>query len=159
MIITGGALLFAPFVSEQRLVIGDHAPGAQKPISVGESPISMPNGFGGATISQLPTASPFRHKHRPPRCKHLPLPTMSAFNSPLNNNETGNRREPYFVADDSGVSLDHFYIPAHYQETLKEMLVPHGMLVDRIEKLAADIARDYQGLTIHFLVVLKGSQR
>lgn len=82
---------------------------------------------------------------------------MSAFNSTLSNQETTERREPYFVADDAGVSLDHFYIPQHYEETLKEVLVPHGMLVDRIEKLAADIAKDYHGLTIHFLVVLKGN--
>lgn len=80
----------------------------------------------------------------------------AAFNSPLNNEETTQRREPYVVADDAGRSLDHFYIPAHYQETLKEMLVPHGMIVDRVEKLAYDIAEDYKGLTIHFLVVLKG---
>eukprot|EP01039_Chlorochromonas_danica_P005917 gene5917-6515_t len=81
---------------------------------------------------------------------------MAAFNSPLFTEELGTRREPYFVADDAGRSLDHYYIPAHYQETLKEMLVPHGMIVDRVEKLAYDIAQDYQGHTIHFLVVLKG---
>ncbi len=81
---------------------------------------------------------------------------MAAFNSPLFNKETADRREPYFVADDAVMDNNHFYLPQHYQETLKSMLVPHGMIVDRVEKLAADIATDYEGHTIHMLCVLKG---
>lgn len=36
------------------------------------------------------------------------------------------------------------------------MLLPHGVIVDRIEKLAADIRADLPGVTPHLLVVLKG---
>lgn len=36
------------------------------------------------------------------------------------------------------------------------MLLPHGLIVDRIEKLAADIRADLPGVTPHLLVVLKG---
>ena len=36
------------------------------------------------------------------------------------------------------------------------MLLPHGLIVDRVEKLAADIRADYPDSTPHLLVVLKG---
>ena len=36
------------------------------------------------------------------------------------------------------------------------MLLPHGLVVDRVEKLAADIRDDYPLTTPHLLVVLKG---
>lgn len=67
-----------------------------------------------------------------------------------------NRREPYFVPDDENIDLQHFYIPAHYEDTLKSLLVPHGVIHDRIEKLAHDITQDYKGQTVHILCVLKG---
>ncbi len=66
------------------------------------------------------------------------------------------RREPYFVPDDEAIPLEHFYVPAHYGGTLKSLLVPHGVVCDRIEKLAYDIIEDYKGKTIHLLCVLKG---
>ncbi len=36
------------------------------------------------------------------------------------------------------------------------MLLPHGMIIDRVEKLASDIRGDYPSSTPHLLVVLKG---
>lgn len=42
------------------------------------------------------------------------------------------------------------------QEYLDHVLLPHGMIVDRIEKLAADIRADLPDVTPHLLVVLKG---
>lgn len=33
------------------------------------------------------------------------------------------------------------------------------MIVDRVEKLAADITKDYDGVTIHLLCVLKGGSQ
>jgi hypoxanthine phosphoribosyltransferase len=35
-------------------------------------------------------------------------------------------------------------------------MIPHGQIVDRVEKLAYDISQDYAGETIHLMVVLKG---
>jgi len=66
------------------------------------------------------------------------------------------RRSPLYIEDSKSIALEHFYIPAHYQETLDSLLVPHGMIVDRVEKLAYDITMDYTGNTIHLLCVLKG---
>lgn len=74
---------------------------------------------------------------------HFELPTLA-------------RRDPFFLADDLDISTDHFYIPEHYKDTLGYLLVPHGTIVDRVEKLAYDITQDYQGNTIHLLCVLKG---
>ena len=82
---------------------------------------------------------------------------MAAFNSLLPGQDTNQtRREPFFIPDNAEVDKDHFYLPAHYQDTLKCMLVSHGMIVDRVEKLAHDISKDYEGHTIHILCVLKG---
>lgn len=66
------------------------------------------------------------------------------------------RRDPFFISDDLSMDVNHFYLPAHYTDSLQEILVPHGMIVDRVEKLAADITSDYNGHTIHLICVLKG---
>ncbi len=81
---------------------------------------------------------------------------MSKFNSELPISSQEFRREPLVIDDSHSMSLDHFVIPAHYQEHLKSIIVPHGMIVDRVEKLAGDISHDYNGHTIHLLCVLKG---
>ena len=60
------------------------------------------------------------------------------------------------IGDDQVIGLEHFYVPAHYQETLENILVPHGIISDRVQKLAYDITTDYNGNTIHLLCVLKG---
>jgi hypothetical protein len=80
---------------------------------------------------------------------------MSKFNSPLDNGPEF-RREPLFVPDDENIPLEHFYVPAHYAGTLKSLLVPYGVVSDRIEKIGHDIIQDYRGKTIHLLCVLKG---
>ncbi len=81
---------------------------------------------------------------------------MNTFNSELPTVGLEHRREPYFIEDSQAIALEHFVIPTHYQEHLKSIIVPHGMIVDRVEKLAGDIASDYNGHTIHLLCVLKG---
>jgi hypoxanthine phosphoribosyltransferase len=55
------------------------------------------------------------------------------------------------------MGLDHYYIPEHYRDTLDNILINHGTIVDRVEKLAYDITQDYNGQTIHILCVLKGN--
>lgn len=46
--------------------------------------------------------------------------------------------------------------PLLFQAYLKSVLLPHGLVLDRVEKLAADIREDYPTSTPHLLVVLKG---
>jgi hypoxanthine phosphoribosyltransferase len=81
---------------------------------------------------------------------------MSNFNSNLFEQSQKTRREPFYIEDDQALDPKHFYIPQHYQAEIQHLLVPHGMIVDRVEKLAYDIAQDYEGHTIHMLCVLKG---
>jgi hypothetical protein len=82
---------------------------------------------------------------------------MSKFNSVLPKSDAEEyRKEPYIIDDLQSIDLEHFVIPRHYQEHLKSIMVPHGMIVDRVEKLAGDISNDYNGHTIHLLCVLKG---
>eukprot|EP00598_Pedospumella_elongata_P012900 CAMPEP_0185012568 /NCGR_PEP_ID=MMETSP1098-20130426/98369_1 /TAXON_ID=89044 /ORGANISM="Spumella elongata, Strain CCAP 955/1" /LENGTH=246 /DNA_ID=CAMNT_0027541633 /DNA_START=135 /DNA_END=875 /DNA_ORIENTATION=+ len=80
---------------------------------------------------------------------------MSKFNYSIHGKE-GVRREPFFVKDLTSMSLEHFYIPTHYQDTLGGLMIPAGAIHDRIEKLAHDIMEDYHGVTIHLICVLKG---
>ena len=82
---------------------------------------------------------------------------MSKFNYSIHGKE-GVRREPFFVKDLTSMSLEHFYIPTHYQDTLGGLMIPAGAIHDRIEKLAHDIMEDYHGVTIHLICVLKGKR-
>jgi hypoxanthine phosphoribosyltransferase len=66
------------------------------------------------------------------------------------------RLEPFYVADGTTYSLEHFALPAAYKGYLSSVLLPHGLVVDRVEKLAADICAAYPDSTPHILVVLKG---
>jgi len=76
--------------------------------------------------------------------------------APQNQLTLDKRRDPLVITDDLTLDLQHFYLPQHYQGALQEILVPNGMIVDRVEKLAADITADYRGHTIHLICVLKG---
>eukprot|EP00128_Syssomonas_multiformis_P007751 Colp12_sorted_trinity150504_noHs@10618 len=80
---------------------------------------------------------------------------MSKFNCPVDGKD-GYRREPFFVNDLTSMPLEHFYIPAHYQDTLGGLMIASGAIHDRIEKLAYDIIQDYNGQTVHLICVLKG---
>lgn len=66
------------------------------------------------------------------------------------------RLEPVLIEDNFSISLDHFFVPLHYKDTLDSLLIPHGTVLSRIDKLALDIIQDYKGQTIHLLCVLKG---
>jgi hypoxanthine phosphoribosyltransferase len=61
-----------------------------------------------------------------------------------------------FIADDASFPLAYFSLPPQYKGFLASVLLPHGLIVDRVEKLAEDIRDAYPGSTPHLLVVLKG---
>lgn len=69
-----------------------------------------------------------------------------------------NRREPVFLADGTRFEKEHFLLPRHYATSLSHVLIPKGLIQDRIERLAADIRLDYGDQPIHVLCVLKGSR-
>ncbi|XP_023244233.1 hypoxanthine-guanine phosphoribosyltransferase-like isoform X1 [Centruroides sculpturatus] len=58
-----------------------------------------------------------------------------------------------------GYDLDAFCIPQHYQNSLSSVLIPCGLIQDRIERLARDIAVDIKGEPFTALCVLKGGYK
>ena len=68
-------------------------------------------------------------------------------------------RPPIEVADDFGFDLSHFSIPEHYRPDLANVMLPHGLISDRAQRMAEDIYNDYDfanGARLHMLCVLKG---
>ena len=65
-----------------------------------------------------------------------------------------------FIDDDfKGYSIDQIAIPDHYQKYLSKILIPKGLIIDRIEKLARIIHDDYENKKLHILCVLKGGDK
>ncbi|KAL0968378.1 hypothetical protein UPYG_G00266110 [Umbra pygmaea] len=58
--------------------------------------------------------------------------------------------------DDKGYELKVFCVPKHYEEDLERVIIPHGLIMDRTERLARDIVHDIGGHHIVALCVLKG---
>ncbi|KAL2912314.1 hypothetical protein HK105_208229 [Polyrhizophydium stewartii] len=46
------------------------------------------------------------------------------------------------IKADQQYSLEHFAVPGHYNEDVSSILIPHGLIRDRVEKLARLIAAD-----------------
>jgi hypothetical protein len=72
---------------------------------------------------------------------------------------TFRRHEPMVIGDDTTMLLDHFLVPKHYEGALDSLMIPYGTIISRIDKLAHDIIKDYDGRTIHMLCVLKGAEK
>uniref|UniRef100_A0A3Q2QYK4 Hypoxanthine phosphoribosyltransferase n=1 Tax=Fundulus heteroclitus TaxID=8078 RepID=A0A3Q2QYK4_FUNHE len=52
-----------------------------------------------------------------------------------------------------------FCVPRHYESDLDKVIIPHGLIMDRTERLARDIIRDMGGHHIVALCVLKGGYK
>ncbi|KAF5928857.1 hypothetical protein HPG69_012429 [Diceros bicornis minor] len=63
---------------------------------------------------------------------------------------------PHIMDDWPGYDLNLFTYPQHYNGDLEYVLIPHGIIVDRIERLAKDIMKDIGYCDIMILCVLKG---
>ncbi|XP_005721407.1 phosphoribosyltransferase domain-containing protein 1b isoform X3 [Maylandia zebra] len=67
------------------------------------------------------------------------------------------RSEGIVIKDDwPGYSLDLFSYPAHYSGDLDCVIIPHGVIMDRTERLARNIMDDLGNHAIVVLCVLKG---
>uniref|UniRef100_A0A3Q3F465 Hypoxanthine phosphoribosyltransferase 1, like n=1 Tax=Labrus bergylta TaxID=56723 RepID=A0A3Q3F465_9LABR len=58
-----------------------------------------------------------------------------------------------------GHDLDLFCVPRHYENDLDKVIIPHGLIMDRTERLARDIIQDMGGHHIVALCVLKGGYK
>ncbi|XP_064906849.1 phosphoribosyltransferase domain-containing protein 1 isoform X6 [Columba livia] len=66
----------------------------------------------------------------------------------------------FWISDNwPGYSLDLFTYPQHYYGDLEYVLIPHGIIVDRTERLAKDIMQDIGDNDIVVLCVLKGGYK
>ncbi|NXY38881.1 HPRT phosphoribosyltransferase, partial [Pomatorhinus ruficollis] len=61
--------------------------------------------------------------------------------------------------DESGYNKNLFCIPKHYEEDLERVFIPHGLILDRTERLARDIMQDMRSHHIVALCVLKGGYK
>ncbi len=60
---------------------------------------------------------------------------------------------------DDGYDVDELYTTEYYKKlgTLDKILIPNGLIKDRVHRIADSIRQDYPGVTVHLLCVLKGS--
>ncbi|XP_059901153.1 phosphoribosyltransferase domain-containing protein 1-like isoform X3 [Gadus macrocephalus] len=58
-----------------------------------------------------------------------------------------------------GYSLKLFTYPEHYHEDVESVYIPHGVIMDRIERLARHIMEDISDQNIMVLCVLKGGYK
>jgi hypoxanthine phosphoribosyltransferase len=65
-------------------------------------------------------------------------------------------RNVLFINDEFRFNNEDFVVPSHYVDTIDHILIPSGLIHDRIEKLAIDIVRDHSGTPLHFVCILKG---
>ncbi|KAF7664876.1 hypothetical protein LDENG_00163300 [Lucifuga dentata] len=71
--------------------------------------------------------------------------------------QSGGRSDRIVIKDDwPGYSLDLFNSPAHYSGDLDSVYIPHGVIMDRTERLARNIMDDLGDHDIVVLCVLKG---
>ncbi|XP_031470864.1 hypoxanthine-guanine phosphoribosyltransferase-like isoform X2 [Phasianus colchicus] len=61
--------------------------------------------------------------------------------------------------EDSGYNKNLFCIPKHYEEDIERVYIPHGLILDRTERLARDIMQDMGSHHIVALCVLKGGYK
>jgi hypoxanthine phosphoribosyltransferase len=76
------------------------------------------------------------------------------------------RKDPIFVPEEGDIvnekkfnySKDLFLIPSHYVQDVKSVMIPRGLALDRIAKLAIDVKEMYGSDELHLICILKGSR-
>nr|CCA19965.1 hypoxanthineguanine phosphoribosyltransferase putati [Albugo laibachii Nc14] len=63
------------------------------------------------------------------------------------------------ISDTASFSVSNFVIPHYCCRYVDSIMIPSGLIRNRIEKIAKDIYAMYKGKTIHFLCVLKGGSK
>eukprot|EP00056_Hartaetosiga_gracilis_P005487 m.85109 g.85109 ORF g.85109 m.85109 type:complete len:234 (+) comp12183_c1_seq11:47-748(+) len=83
---------------------------------------------------------------------------MDAKKPKLSTNEDGKKQHPYIVIPDDyrGYEVDEFCVPSHYQKDLERIMLPYGIIKDRIQKLAQHVVDDSPDEPIVGMCVLKG---
>lgn len=58
--------------------------------------------------------------------------------------------------DHLSYSIDHFSIPRHYEDSVESVIIPHGLVINRIERMARDIHEVFHEEKMTVLCILKG---
>uniref|UniRef100_A0A3B3VJI8 Phosphoribosyl transferase domain containing 1a n=1 Tax=Poecilia latipinna TaxID=48699 RepID=A0A3B3VJI8_9TELE len=66
---------------------------------------------------------------------------------------------PLIKDDWPGYNLDLFTYPEHYHDDIENVYIPHGVIMDRIERLARYVMEDFEDSKIMVLCVLKGGYK
>lgn len=67
--------------------------------------------------------------------------------------------KPIFIGDDAEYDLNKFKIPKKYLDDISSIMIPSGLINNRIEKLAEEVNEEYTNKNLHLLCVLKGGQQ
>lgn len=72
-----------------------------------------------------------------------------------------NQKENFVNIPDECVlyPIDHFSIPKHYEDSIASIMIPHGLVLDRTERLARDIHEGFGAESMTVLCILKGGYR
>ncbi len=65
---------------------------------------------------------------------------------------------PIFIKDNEVYSKSDFIVPASHAEDIESIMIPSGIISNRIEKMAFDIHEDYHNKDLVFLCVLQGAR-
>ncbi|XP_049482594.1 phosphoribosyltransferase domain-containing protein 1 [Panthera uncia] len=105
-----------------------------------------------------PALSPRLSQILPPRPSFLPA--FPGRNMAGSSEEAPDYGRGVVITDDwPGYDLNLFTYPQHYYGDLEYVLIPHGIVVDRTERLAKDIMKDIGNCDIMVLCVLKGGYK
>lgn len=55
--------------------------------------------------------------------------------------------------------IDHFSVPKHYEDSISSIMIPHGLVLDRTERMARDIHEGFGAESMTVLCILKGGYR
>ncbi|XP_023805785.1 phosphoribosyltransferase domain-containing protein 1 [Oryzias latipes] len=80
--------------------------------------------------------------------------------SAAENVDTAGLKRGIVIKDDwPGYSLDLFTYPEHYHEDIENVYIPHGIIKNRIERLAHYVMEDFEEDQMVVLCVLKGGYK
>jgi len=65
----------------------------------------------------------------------------------------------YISDNDNMYNVKNFCVPDHYADDLEAIMVPHGLIINRTEAIAARIVKDHEGGDMVCLCVLKGGYK
>jgi len=60
------------------------------------------------------------------------------------------------VEEDFGFSLAHVAVPPQYEPFVDYVMLPAGLIRDRLDRLARDIQAEHPGELLHLVCLLKG---